>query len=147
VFVGIWKCSLYLVYYYVVFLTYLLIYLPQTKTQDLKSTFPVCIEGQMANILYDSSIPFFELDIFLIYISNAIPLPNFPFENPLSPLPSPYLQPKHSHFLAQEFPYTGSYNLHRTNGLSSYWWPTRPSSATYAASVMSPTICFLRLVV
>jgi hypothetical protein len=38
-------------------------------------------------------------------------------------------------------------NLHRTKGLSSQWWPTRPSSATYAAGAMSPTMCILWLVV
>jgi hypothetical protein len=30
----------------------------------------------------------FLLDIFFIYISNAIPFPSFPSENPLSPPPS-----------------------------------------------------------
>jgi hypothetical protein len=29
-------------------------------------------------------------------------------------------------------PYTGVYDLPKTKGLSSHWWPTRPSSATYA---------------
>ena len=33
---------------------------------------------------------FFFLDIFFIYISNVIPFPSFPSENPLSPFPSPY---------------------------------------------------------
>jgi hypothetical protein len=32
----------------------------------------------------------FLLDIFFIYISNVIPFPSFPSENPLSPFPSPY---------------------------------------------------------
>jgi hypothetical protein len=34
---------------------------------------------------------FFELDIFIIYISNVIPFPSFPSENPLSPPPLPLL--------------------------------------------------------
>jgi hypothetical protein len=42
----------------------------------------------------------FVLDIF-IYISNVIPFPSFPSENPLSPPPSPC-------FLALAFPYTGA---------------------------------------
>jgi hypothetical protein len=42
------------------------------------------------------------LDIFFIYISNVIPFPSFS--------------------------YTGAYNHHKTNGLSSHWWPIRPSS-------------------
>jgi hypothetical protein len=32
---------------------------------------------------------YFLLSIFFIYISNVIPFPGFPFENPLSPSPSP----------------------------------------------------------
>ena len=32
------------------------------------------------------------------------------------------------------------------NGLSSNWWPAKPSSATNAARTMSPTMCFLWLV-
>jgi hypothetical protein len=38
---------------------------------------------------------FFFKDIFFIYISNVIPFPSFPSENPLSPPPVP--QPTHSH--------------------------------------------------
>ena len=68
----------------------------------------------------------FLLDIFFIYISNAIPFPSFLFESPLYPPPT------HSHFLALAFPCTGVYNLHKTKGLSSHWWTTRPSSAMYA---------------
>jgi hypothetical protein len=51
-----------------------------------------------------------------------------------SPIPSPCPapQPTQSRFLALAFPCTGAYNLCKTKGLSSHWWPTRPSSATYA---------------
>jgi hypothetical protein len=60
------------------------------------------------------------LDIFFIYISNVIPFPGLPSENPLlSPLPLAH-QPTHSHFLALAFPYTGTYNLHKTKSLSSH---------------------------
>jgi hypothetical protein len=70
----------------------------------------------------------FLLDMFFIYISNAIP--KVPYTLP-SPCPAP--QPTHSCFLALAFPCTGAYNLRKTKDLSSQWWPTRPSSATYAA--------------
>jgi hypothetical protein len=47
----------------------------------------------------------FLLDIFFIYISNAIPFPSFPSKNLLSLFP-PAPQPTHSHFLALAVPYT-----------------------------------------
>jgi hypothetical protein len=72
----------------------------------------------------------FLLDIFFIYISMLS------WESPI-PSPCPAPQPTHSHFLPLAFPCTGAYNLHKTKGLSSQWWSTRPSSATYAARDMS----------
>ena len=52
---------------------------------------------------------------------------------PESPLyPCPALQPTNSRFLSLALPCTGAYNLHKTKDLSSHWWLTRPSSATYA---------------
>jgi hypothetical protein len=48
-----------------------------------------------------------------------------------SPCPAPQLT--HSCFLALVFPCIGAYNLRKTKVISSHWWPTRPSSATYAA--------------
>ena len=53
---------------------------------------------------------------------------------PKPPISSPRLapQPTHSLLLALAFPCTGAYNPHKTKGLFSHWWPTRPSSATYA---------------
>jgi hypothetical protein len=54
------------------------------------------------------------------------------------PLPLPlFPKPTHSCFLAQVCPYIGPYNLHRTKGLSSHWWLTRPSSAKCAPRAMS----------
>jgi hypothetical protein len=51
---------------------------------------------------------FYFLDIIFIYISNVIPSPSFPSENPLSPPPSP-CSPTHSlPFLVLAFPYTGA---------------------------------------
>jgi hypothetical protein len=62
----------------------------------------------LVNILFS-----FLLDIFFIYISNAIP--KVPYT--LLPLLAP--QPTHSRFLALAFPCTGAYDLHKTKGLSS----------------------------
>jgi hypothetical protein len=51
---------------------------------------------------------FFSLDIFFIYISNVIPFPSFPFENPLSPPPFPY-SPSHPFpFPVLAFSYPGA---------------------------------------
>jgi hypothetical protein len=63
---------------------------------------------------------FFLLDIFFIYISNAIPFPSFLSDNPLYLPPLPASPPTHSHFLALASPYTGAYNLCKTKGLSSH---------------------------
>jgi hypothetical protein len=63
------------------------------------------------------SIPFlkkkpqFLLDIFFIYISNAIP--KVPYALP-PPHPAPL--PTHSHFLALAFPCTGAYKVCKTKG-------------------------------
>jgi hypothetical protein len=53
----------------------------------------------------------------------------------ISPCPAP--QPTQSCFLVLAFPCTGAYNLCKTKGISSQWWPTRPSSVTYAVRDMS----------
>ena len=52
---------------------------------------------------------FFKLDIFFIYISNAIP--KVPYT-----LPPPCPLPIHSYFLALEFPCTGAYKVCQTKG-------------------------------
>jgi hypothetical protein len=63
----------------------------------------------MKNIFFFKAIL---VDIFFIYIPNAIPkAPN------TLPLPC---TPTHSHFLALAFPCTGAYDLHNTKGLSSH---------------------------
>jgi hypothetical protein len=65
------------------------------------------------------------LDIFFIYISNVIPKILYN--------PHPSFPPTHSLLLpALAFACTGAYDLCTTRGLSSHWWPTRPSSVTYA---------------
>jgi hypothetical protein len=73
----------------------------------------------------------FLLDIFFIYISNAIPkvpysLPPHQFSYPLTPTSWPWFSPVLGHI-----------KFATRRGLSSQWWPTRPSSATYAARGMS----------
>jgi hypothetical protein len=45
---------------------------------------------------------------YFLYISNVIPFPSFPSENPLSSPAPPAHQSTHSHFLALAFPYTGA---------------------------------------
>jgi hypothetical protein len=79
---------------------------------------------------------FFLLDIFFIYFSTFSTLP-----------PPPAHQVTQSCFPVLAFPYTGAWNLLRTKGLSSQWCLTRPSSATYAAGAMDPSMCTLWLVV
>jgi hypothetical protein len=52
-------------------------------------------------------LSFFKLDIFLVYIFNAIP--KVPHTHPLNPLPT------HSPFLALGFPCTGAYKVCKSN--------------------------------
>jgi hypothetical protein len=60
------------------------------------------------------------LNIFFIYISNAIPFPSFLSKSPLVASPCHAPQSIHSNFLVKAFPCTGAYNLHRTKSLSSH---------------------------
>jgi hypothetical protein len=60
------------------------------------------------------------LDIFFIYISNVIPFPRFPLQNPYPIPPPPSHQPTHFHFPALAFPYTGASSLHKAKGVSSH---------------------------
>jgi hypothetical protein len=87
---------------------------------------------------------FLKLDIFFIYISNAIPFPGFPPENPYSishpcfymdvlPLTHPLRLP------ALAFYYIGALSIHRSKGLSSYWCPTM--FATHMAGAVGPYMC------
>jgi hypothetical protein len=62
----------------------------------------------------------FLLDIFFIYISNAIPFPVSPLKTSYLISPPPAHQPTHSCFLVLAFPHTGAYRLHRTKDLSSH---------------------------
>jgi hypothetical protein len=66
----------------------------------------------------------FLLDIFFIYISNAIPKVPYSFPPPYSPT-HPLLLP------GPGIPLYWVYDLWETKALSSHWWPTKPSSATY----------------
>jgi hypothetical protein len=58
----------------------------------------------------------------------------------------PY-SPTHSRLPTLKYPYIGTLILHRSKGLSSHWYSTRPSSAIYAAGAMSPSMCTPWLVV
>ena len=70
------------------------------------------------------------LNIFFIYISNAIPkVPNT--------LPRHASLPTHSQFLARHSTVLGHIKFAVPRGLSPQYWLTRPSSATYAARDMS----------
>ena len=70
---------------------------------------------------------------------------------PFSPLPASMRMflhlPAPSQLLALAIHYTGASSLHRTMGLSSHWYPTNPSSFTYAAGAMGPSMSILRLAV
>jgi hypothetical protein len=54
-------------------------------------------------------------------------------KSPLYPLPCPAPLPTHSHFLALVNPVLRHIKFVRPRDLSSQWWSTRPSSATYVA--------------
>ena len=91
----------------------------------------------------------FFIRYFLYLHFKCYPLPRFPSENLLFPPPSP-CSPTHSLLLPGpgQFSYTRISSPHRTKGLSSHWWPAdRPSSATYEAGAMGPSMCTLWLVV
>jgi hypothetical protein len=98
------------------------------KFQALMS---VCIHGMGAQTIV---VCFFLIRFFFIYISNAIPFPSFlskiiPYTLTLTLLPNLPTSdswPWHS-------PVLGHIIFARLRGLSSHWWLTRPSSATYAA--------------
>ena len=88
----------------------------------------------------------FVLDTLFIYISNVNCFPNFSPETDYSIFhPCFYkdvcLPPTHSWLAAVAFPYTGARSIHRKKGLSSHWCPRSPSSATYVAGAMGPSMC------
>jgi hypothetical protein len=59
----------------------------------------------------------FLLVIVYIYIPNDVPLPGFPWTNPLSLLPHLYEGAPPSHLTALASPYTGALSCHRTKDL------------------------------
>jgi hypothetical protein len=83
------------------------------------------------------------IDIFFTCISNVIPFPGFPSENPYTTPPPPAYQPTQSSFPVIAFPYTGALSLLGTKGHLSHWCSSRPSSATYSAGAMGPWMCTL----
>ena len=74
--------------------------------------------------------------IFFLFLKTPYPLPTIPAH-----------QPTHFCFLVLAFPYTEAWSFHRTKGLSSHWWPTRPSSTIYGVEGLSHSICSFWLVV
>ena len=113
-------------------------------------TFPILIWGphDSASFFFFRINKYFLLVILLIYISNVIPLPSFYSATPLQP---PYPLPfrgfyegaphtPNSFLITLPFPYAGSLRLHRTKDLPSLW-QIRPSSATYAAGAIGPSMC------
>ena len=107
---------------------------------------------RFGNTLMTSFLKNFLLDILFIYISNVIPFLSFPSQNTLfqpSPptsmreLPHPTT---HSCPTSLAFPNTGASSLHRTKGFLSHLCEIRPSSASYAAGAMGPSMCTLWLV-
>jgi hypothetical protein len=62
-------------------------------------------------VIYEKVIGYFLLDIFFIYILNAIP--KVPY---ILPLPCTAPLPTHSRFLALAFPCTGAYKVCNTKG-------------------------------
>jgi hypothetical protein len=70
----------------------------------------------------------FLLGIFLICISNAFPKSPIPPQLPYPPTPTSW------HYRS---PVLGHIKFAWPMGLSFHWWPTRPSSDTYAARVKS----------
>ena len=58
-----------------------------------------------------------------------------------APIPTHYWLP------TLEFPYPGASSLHRIEGLSPNWCPTKPSTDTCAAKAMGPYMWILWLVV
>jgi hypothetical protein len=100
------------------------------------------------------------LDIFLICILNVIPFPGLPYGTPLSHLPSPSTKRvlphpfTYSQIPTLAFPYTGASSTLRApsehpqgQGLLFPLMSNRPSSATYVAGAMGPSICTIWLVI
>ena len=73
----------------------------------------------------------------------------YPLESPyIVPHPTAFMKvypypPTYSCLPSLTFPYTGALSFHRTKGLSSHQCPTKPSSATYVAGAMGPSMCTL----
>jgi hypothetical protein len=124
-------------------------YSPEMFLKFISSTNP---DGVVSMIFIHSIRIFFFffywiLSLFILEILSPFPVPPpeipYLFSPPLASMrvfPHP---PTHSCFSVLVFPYTGALSLHRTKGLFSHWCPTRPSSATYVAGAMSPSMVFL----
>jgi hypothetical protein len=78
------------------------------------------------SVITAHSCSFFQLGIYFFYISNAIPKVPHTLPHPLPHPPTPTSWPWRSPVLRQ-------IKFARPMGLSFHWWPTRPSSDSYAA--------------
>jgi hypothetical protein len=90
----------------------------------------VCPGLFLLSYWYNSVSFFFKLGNYFVYISNAIPKVPYQLPYPLPHTPTPTSWPWHS-------PVQRQMKFVRPMGLSFYWWPTRPSSDTYAARITS----------
>jgi hypothetical protein len=122
-----------------------------------------CIVGRLLFIFSLFIFYLFLLIIPLIYISNDISFPGYPFKPPtpshichlLPPLclyegaPPPTHPPTHplSYSSVPASPYTEASNLQRTKGLPSHCCQARPSSATYTSGAMDRSLYTPQLVV
>ena len=126
------------------------VYIDFILTRDvtcfLKTREDICL--RFWELLFLTLWRVFLLDIFYLHFK-CYPLSWFPLRKPPYPIPPPSVhQPDHSRFPVLAFPYTGASSLHRNKGLSSHWWPwAKPSSATYKAGAMGPSMCTVWLVV
>jgi hypothetical protein len=82
---------------------------------------------------------FISLRYFLYLHFKFYPLSSFPLWKSHYHIPLPLLTNPPTSVLV--FPHTGPSILHKAKGLSSHWCPTRPSSATYEAEDLSPSLC------
>jgi hypothetical protein len=95
--------------------------------------------------LTPNSFFFFFYLIFSLFTFQMLSLfPVSPLEHPYPIHPSPTsmrVLPHSSTHPLLAFPYTGASRFHRTKDLSSHCCLTRPSSVTYTAGDMDPSMC------
>jgi hypothetical protein len=93
-------------------------------------------------------ISFFSFIGYFLYLnSKRYPIFLFPLRKhpPHTPPPASMVShpPTHSHLPTLVFLYSGTWSLHRMKGLFFLCCLTRPSSATFAAEAIGPSMCTL----